>query len=60
MWVEFIFVLEFEVLLWTVISKSPSYTVSLLRQFHCRWETVSPTVLKYLFIDVHIPVIFEA
>ena len=46
--------------LWAVFSKSPSYMVSLLRQFHFRWETVSPIVLKYLFIDMHIPVIVEA
>ena len=44
-----------------VFSKSLSYTVSLFRQFRCRLETVSPTVLKYdLFIDMHIPVIVEA
>ena len=44
-----------------VFSKSLSYMVSLFRQFRCRMETVSPTVLTYdLFIDMHIPVIFEA
>ena len=44
-----------------VLSKSLSYTVSLFRQFRCRLETASPTVLEYdLFIDMHIPVIVEA
>ena len=44
-----------------VFSKSLSYTVSLFRQFRCRWETVSPTVLKWdLCTEMHIPIAVEA